>query len=1160
MSKALSIDKGSGISNGFQRENPRIPKIEESAIISGSLLHKLGTSIPTPFARLHLFNSAFKEVNEAKQDNREIPGNYQILVSLALDMFEFLYLYGNSSDMEVLEWDMNRETQNLKNSTHKGHQELGEALSQAWKNGNYSGYVIYLFKFGENLIGGTSSLSGFYTNPNLTETFKGLSDNHELFSASPLGLEDRSEEFKRYMYMLRNTYTSEFNKDLALYIDSQFNEEVDAGTDLSKEINNFKGKDLSDRMAQMGEKFIRKNISQSKNELVTFSNGVELWVKDLSRTSFESDYYIDARHDKYSKYIEEGEEKTMQVPLVLNDNGINMAKYIDDTQWKSGLLPVIEGKKIQDRKLPGSEIKYPYLRAEDFFQNHIIELSYNIQKEKFFTGLDKFTTYLLPLKLEFFKYFTPQDLDSFFSLTPGEKDVLGNPQEIIASLSIPLKSGKHITLQKIYKREDGGIVDMRPGLNTFNLAFFPFFIDDAPSARNEFDVMLVNSASDVDLSFYSLEDPDFKYREGEIRKGNTEVVKTKRTEKIGKDGVGSTFYHIFKKFDAIEIKVTNEGKSAKGLVLPKFQRNINSSQPQADFAFGVDFGTTNTQISYSKNNGDIESFNISLKQENNRDELQTIFLNNHEIEKDQHVIDLGFGSFINALNFARREFISSEISPETFPIRTAVCEVSNLNTVNHPTLFGSLNIGFNYLNEMTGATNRLPYRHVTDLKWESSDGRYKDRITLFFQELIELMINKSLLNGGSRDIRLAVTYPQAMNERILKEFRESWNDACELAGLDPKRISFHYESIAPYYSFSRKHSLERTYVNMDIGGGSTDLLYVDNDTKERYILSVKFAGNDLWGDGNNPFYQGGNNAFIKEYEASSRFKNLDETTKTNYDNFKKNASSGGSVGNSQRSSDILNYLFKKDKEYHFSEVVKKSKLMLLPLIHFTSLIYYLAHIKESLTVEMPKELTFTGMGSLYLKMIGDEGPLGKVAGVILDHKTGKPNNSLKITFADNPKRVTAEGALTLSLGMADGKPVDIIRVEPINCYGINEEDSDTRITMEEVRNNIIKDHPKGSVPLSNLILEAYSDIAEMFTEDNLFRDTISKLGYEEALNALPSKQKLIDIFKNSFDITANNYKNEHQNSNDKERVKESLFFWPLKNGLFELGNEIIKEK
>ena len=162
MSNILSIETSNETGRGFSQQGfvqmePKISDIKEGANISGTLLNKLGTSIPTPFARLHLFNSAFKEVNNSKG---KVGSNYMKLVSLALDMYEFLYLFGASSSLSVIEWNVDNQTERLINSDYPGHKELGEALLSAWNNAGYEGRNLYLFKFEDEVIGGNSALSG----------------------------------------------------------------------------------------------------------------------------------------------------------------------------------------------------------------------------------------------------------------------------------------------------------------------------------------------------------------------------------------------------------------------------------------------------------------------------------------------------------------------------------------------------------------------------------------------------------------------------------------------------------------------------------------------------------------------------------------------------------------------------------------------------------------------------------------------------------------------------------------------------------------------------------------------------------------------------------------------------------------------------------------
>ncbi len=87
----------------------------------------------------------------------------------------------------------------------------------------------------------------------------------------------------------------------------------------------------------------------------------------------------------------------------------------------------------------------------------------------------------------------------------------------------------------------------------------------------------------------------------------------------------------------------------------------------------------------------------------------------------------------------------------------------------------------------------------------------------------------------------------------------------------------------------------------------------------------------------------------------------------------------------------------------------------------------------------------------------------------------------------------------------------------------------------------------------DLVVENYKEIIDMMYDDEDFRDVITDIGFDKALNALPPTNKLEAIFNESFNICVQNFKRLHSDENDKNKVKESLFFWPLKNGLYMLG-------
>lgn len=86
---------------------------EKTAHIAGSLLRniplgmnncKMGTSIPSIFARIFLFEGAFQTLEGCPVDKLEQVNSDTKLVSECLDLIEFLYQHGNDPKLVVKHW------------------------------------------------------------------------------------------------------------------------------------------------------------------------------------------------------------------------------------------------------------------------------------------------------------------------------------------------------------------------------------------------------------------------------------------------------------------------------------------------------------------------------------------------------------------------------------------------------------------------------------------------------------------------------------------------------------------------------------------------------------------------------------------------------------------------------------------------------------------------------------------------------------------------------------------------------------------------------------------------------------------------------------------------------------------------------------------------
>ena len=195
-------------------------------LIGTAVLHKMGTSIPSPFARMFLFDAAFKMIQNDHNGNT----SYHLLVSECLDLLEFLYLRSNDPALVVKKWDKQDALAHLRNSAVQAHRTVADTLENHLNAVLPSLNEIYLFFYNNILIGGTSPLTMVFTSPNWQRKnslpFTGGIAGQTLFSGIAFPLHTRSNDFREYMQKLRLAYNVEMNQQahsLFDYLQYSFN-------------------------------------------------------------------------------------------------------------------------------------------------------------------------------------------------------------------------------------------------------------------------------------------------------------------------------------------------------------------------------------------------------------------------------------------------------------------------------------------------------------------------------------------------------------------------------------------------------------------------------------------------------------------------------------------------------------------------------------------------------------------------------------------------------------------------------------------------------------------------------------------------------------------------------------------------------------------------
>jgi len=374
----------------------------------------LPTAIPSPFARIDLVRSAFGNMthNPNSRLKREtladgtviISENDEKLVSDTLDIAQILFDQDNYGErIKIISWDPRNEFQRLENSGNYKHKAYGEALKLYFSRdaSTYNFDLVnkfYLIEFDYKIIGCTSPSTLFFpSGDNLSQMQINLTGDDIAFDGEYRALYERDVNFQFFLYKLFHEYPtlqSKLSKFYA-YLEANLKIVQSENPTLYNEIQTLRHQ--------------ASTYSSDYSEInATNGNEVEIigcFLKKRRRENIlelcrNSDFVI-----KSTKYP--GENK----PLVLQ-NGLNQPfMYISDAWNSATSVPYFVDENVENRKIPGQEIRYPFLTVSDFLEPYLIRLVYPINKEKFFDGnfrndsADNFKSYLLPLKKEFFWLF-----------------------------------------------------------------------------------------------------------------------------------------------------------------------------------------------------------------------------------------------------------------------------------------------------------------------------------------------------------------------------------------------------------------------------------------------------------------------------------------------------------------------------------------------------------------------------------------------------------------------------------------------------------------------------------------------------------------------------------------------------------------------------------
>ena len=1003
----------------------------------GGLSRNPRTAIPSPFAQLDLVKNAFAQL--ANPNLRGAAMNER-LVSNALDVMQLFFDFENHKDyLRIVRWNRDEQLETL--MANPSHRLYGETLRLFLNSDMVYNFDQlhdwYILMYDNQVLGGTSPSSLVMAAPvsGAVEAIK-VEQGVTLFSTDR-ALWQRDEDFVYYLYLLMNAYPVLRERVGCVYsymihnidyLRRQRPELYRRITDVVPNLNAL-SHDLANSVLERLEQTFDR-FSGNADVSVLGARFYHKRVLDIRSSAAQSDFVIQPT-------MPQPEGTTMPLVLRSGFNGsVEHYRYIDK-EWDSATEVLAGDVPLAERKLPDTSIQYPFLTTADVLTDTLVRLSNAIDTDHYFdgnlrpNGLTATRGYLLPLKPEFFRWFTAADLKGRVvgrNMMDIEELSDGSVQ---VTLRIPVKK-RCIELSRRYlttndptwqwdeRRGTGRMVDA-----IMSTSIFPFV---RTGQNDDYTVQLFSMIPDGGVSLRFMRDGN-----------NTASINV--TDKVRSHQVfTTTYYDINGTWDYAEATVHMPMGNFAGIILPQWKAYTPSAR---ELVFAVDFGTTNTHVEWADRGQSSQPLTFDWGSE------QVLIASL-----------LKQGGLDIAEQLQRIEFLPRVIdSVYGFPLRSSLAR--NMGSDGGNKLFHDLNIPFLYERKYFQG-----YEVTTNLKWMGDTTLARE----FLRELMMLIKAKALLeNADLSRTQVIYFFPVSMGGSDRRKLKDAWEDLYRTyMGSDLSHLQAYPESIAPAFYYKSAAVSGSSYVSIDIGGGTSDIV-VYQPTTDRLgsepvaISSFRFAGNALFGDAFGE-RDADTNPLLQHYsQYFTRLIQNDRSTGISY-----LTSILNDIMQQKRSEDINAFLFSIENVeelrslrdidrnlYSYNTLLRNDEQRKLVFMYFYSaLIYYIARMMRARHYEKPKQIYFSGTGSKILNIVGSHSQVEELAQTIIERVFDEQYSEqfeIKIE-TECPKQITCRGGIKLENKRLDGEvktsiysPRNVISLK--YCYSML---GDEQLTFERV--------------------------------------------------------------------------------------------------------------
>lgn len=1111
MSKIFRLGDGSNTYTDWN-ESPSFPynsnnrkKIQDP---DGATAKKEITSVPSPFARIDLVKNAFREVCDSKNlDGQTI---FHKMVSDAFDIGEIFFNIDRFNDkVEVITWNAGNCIQEMLNSNQKGHKYLGDALQKYWQSdaksynfGSMQNIYILNYKKGKkelNIIGATSPATLFFSNANdLSYLSNELSfEKDKPFDSTYNPLYKRDAQYIKALFLFRKCcsgFATTF-PELNDYFDATFE---NLSAELRQEIRDLDANDVTN--------YGTISVSQGAQNDIVEVLGQKLYKLNGTTSIENSDFLIDS-----SKC----DEQILVLPIDRGNTYSDLV-YVTEKWGDQKYAQSYDDRDIAERTLPSRGDKQPYLTISDFLEPQIIRVPYLLNEDEFFTAHNRKNgeeaTFLLPLKPLFFKYFSVDDLISNQMITVSTI----SKSSADVTLRIPIRSKKQrkfVEYTRSYydsgsdpdeSNNKGAVCEMK--ISGFVMPNVRFMRPDEAIYKVGL-VML--SANRYKLNFYN-GDQIIRDITPSTRQGDSELAK-------------NVVYTIAKNnFEFIRVSANT---SVNSIIIPKFKsQTINN-----DFKFAVDLGTSNTHIEVSKNGRESEAYGY-LKSPVSKFFVQTfddhggpknLQIENEIMEKDLLPALVGNGSDFR------------------FPTRTILSCAKTIDWSANLNCFEMHNIPLTYGKRVELSYNDYQY----DIKW-GTDDKDKAMLRCYVEDLLFMLRTKVVVEGGDlAKTKLTWFFPISMARGRKQKLARIWNEKFEeyfpgsTGGIEPMS-----ESYAPVLHYRNENTTVSNLVNVDIGGGTTDVAYfVDKELS--FVTSFKFAANDIFQDAyaKDTVHNGIVDAYKDKIKAVLESNSTDAAVRDVLKIF--------DCENNRHPANMASFLFSlRDNQnlknvnrnkIDFNELLQDDEqFKIVFVLFYTAIVYHIAQIVKLKQLPLPRHISLSGNGSKVIKIIStDSSILSSYTKKIFEIVTGQSYGSNPLGIIGLDKEGSKES--TCKGGILGSEPEGNLEKQIIL------KSTGDELVGDLVFGSVDETYKKSVKQSANKFFEFFFTLCSKFNMKDNFGITNNSINTAKQY----CDQDLATFINRGLEIQRKDYE-------DSDPLRETLFFYPLKGFLSNLINNL----